>query len=250
VVGAMNRVLRLRLGYVVGKVVDVSVLDAVDLEILRFVAEKYGGSAPLDEVRAIAVLGALAPRWREFLALPPQILDLVPQDLLNTLAASMGGKELELRLRKLEALGLVVQEKGVDGEQRIVLTEIGREVASMKPIDLVRSPDPWREFFERWVAPIEREEYLLMPGERIVVQTMESIELDSDELLLLVPSSRIGIVGIDIATRLIEGPRIGRLDLVLVGGYVPTVIGRGMEIAVGFVVESRGGSSDTRRVRS
>ncbi len=231
----MAKVARLRLRNVEAKLVDLRALDLVDIEILRFVEDKYDGVAPLGELKSVAIVGGLAPRLRELISLP-SVEGLVPPDLLSSVSTALAEKELDARLQKLEALNLVSR-LGSGDEEKIVLTDVGKAIATMGGVPTFRSESEALAFLSRLRIEIPpQHRYPLQCNEIVVASTMEELELSSSEVALIKPSSTLSRFGISVAPQLIEGPFRGRPELILLGGYAPTVIERGQVIALAIVV--------------
>ena len=235
----MARLVRLRLRSVEAKIVDLRMLDLVDVEILRFIEDKYGGVAPLGELKSVAVVGGLAPRLRQLISIPT-IEQLMPPELLSSVSTALAEKELEARLGKLEAMNLVSR-VGKGEEERVVLTDVGRAVATMGGVPTFRSESEALAFLSRLRIELPpQHRYPLQCDEVVVVSTMDELPLSSREVAIIETSSTLSRFGVSVLPRVIEGPYRDRPELIVRGGYAPTVIERGQVIALAIVVETHG----------
>ncbi len=236
----MARVVEIRLRSVEAKIVDLRLLDVVDVEILKFVEEKYGGTAPLGELKSVAVVGGLAPRLRELISLP-SLAQYLPPELVSSVSTALAEREIDARIAKLENLNLLMR-VGAGEEAQVVLTDVGKAVASMGGIPTFRSESEALAFLHRLRIELPpQSRYPLQGGEYVVVSTMDELELSSRELAMLTPSPTLSMFGVSIAPSAVRGPYRGRLELVVGGGYAPVVLERGQVIALAIVVEGHGG---------
>jgi len=229
---SVARFSKLTLARVEARVPDLSLVDDFDRALLSFIEEKYGGVAPLGEINALAVIGALAPKWREMISLP-QLGSLIPEDLMRTVSTGLAERELAIRLEKLERLGLIERLPGSDeGKGKIVLTDVGRAIAMYGGVSLRQREAEFRAVLSRLRVEIPPStSYVLNPNEIVVALVREEIELKSREIGFVVPSPRASLLGIQILNNVIEGPYTGCLEIVLRGGYVPVKLETGTHIA-------------------
>jgi len=234
------KVIRLTLNFVEAKLPDLSLIDAFDIMLLKFIEEKYGGVAPAGELNAVAVLGALAPKWKEMISLPA-IQPLIPEELMHSLTAGLAERELNMRLQKLENLGLLQRINREDREHsKIVLTEIGKAVANFSGIPTNKPLHVIRAYLDRLRIELPPQAaYVLQPNEKVVISVREEIELDENDVCLIFPTIALTLFGSRIANNVILGPYRDRPEFILVGGYIPIVIERGQEIAMAVIIRAR-----------
>ena len=233
----MGKVYRIRLRSVEAKLVDLRLVDLVDVEILKFIEEKYGGRAPLGELKSVAVVGGLAPRMKELISLP-SISDLIPPDLLSSVSTALAERELEARLQKLESLNLVMRISGGE-EVELILTDVGKAIASMGGIPTFRSESEALAFLNRLRIELPPQpRYSLQCGELVAISTMDEVVLREGEVAIVEPSPTLSRFGVEVAPRVIEGPYRDRPELILRGGYAPIVLERGQSVALAIVVET------------
>ncbi|NPA96487.1 MAG: hypothetical protein GXO32_02655 [Crenarchaeota archaeon] len=232
----MARVLKLRLRSVEAKIIDLRALDPIDIEILRFIEEKYGGTAPLGELKSVAVVGGLAPRLRELMSIP-SVAEYLPPDILSSVSTALAEREIDARIAKLESLNLLM--KSVSGEEtRVVLTDVGKAVASMGGIPTFRSDSEALAFLHRLRMELPpQSRYPLQSGEHVAISTMDELELSSREVAILSPSPTLSLFGVSVSPRVIEGPFSDRPTLIVGGGYAPIVLERGQVVAIAIAVK-------------
>lgn len=235
----MPRAIRLTLGRVEARLPDLSAVDAFDITLLRFIEEKYSGIAPLAEINALAVVGALAPKWKEMISLP-QLGPLIPEELMRSVSAGLAERELSMRLEKLERLGLIERLPGGEEEKgRIMLTDVGRAIATLGGIPLKRRRTELLAFLSRLRIELPPEpSYILQPGEKVIIVPREELELKNNEIAFIFPAPSAALFGIQILSNIIEGPYSGPLELVIQGGYVPIQLESGADIARAIVLET------------
>ena len=239
--GRCVEVVELRLRSVEAKMVNLSALDFVDIDILRFIEDKFDGIAPLGELKSVAVVGGLAPRLRELISIP-QLRDMIPQDLLSGMTTALAEKELDARLSKLEALGLIERVRRGE-EESVVLTDVGKAIASMGGIPTFRSLREVMAFLSRIRIELPPQpRYPLIPGDTVVVSVLDELELRSNEVAIIVPSTELALFGVDVAPKMIRGPYSDRPELILRSGYAPIVLERGQVVAYALKMMSGDGS--------
>ncbi len=230
----MVRALRLTMDSVVAKLKDLSAVDPVDISILELIEDKFGGVAPVGELNALLIVGEFAPRWKEMVVLP-SIQQFLPEDLVRAVSTGLAEKELEMRFTKLESLGLIERIPGED-KGKIILTDLGKVIASSRGIPLSMEFRVLRAVMDRLKMPIPpQDRYYLAPGEKVVVTTREVVEVRSGTIGIVVPSPRLSMFGASLANNVVEGPYSDILELVVIGGYAPLILERGVEI--GFLIE-------------
>jgi len=231
---------KLTLARIEARLPDLSLVDDFDRALLSFIEEKYGGAAPLGEINALAVVGALAPKWREMISLP-QLGSLIPEDLMRTVSTGLAERELAIRLEKLERLGLIERLPGGDeGKGKVVLTDIGRAIATYGGVSLRQREAELKAIISQLRVEVPpSSSYVLNPNEIVIALVREEIELRSYEIGFVTPSPKASLLGMQILNTVIEGPYAGRLEIMLRGGYVPIKLESGDHIA-NVIILARG----------
>ncbi len=233
----MVKTIRLSLGRVIAKLKDFSLLDPLDIALLRFVYERYGREAPLGEINAVVVLSALAPRWREMLSIP-SVQPYVPSELFTALTANLAEKELNNRLMKLESLGLIEihRDDTQKDKGKLLLTELGKVLAVQGGIPL-DSVDALRGILELLQEPIPpSENYVIPPNQRVIAISREMVRLRENELCILQVEEPLSRLGVFIANNLVWGPYNDHLELIIVNTAIPIVLRSGSYIAKAVVM--------------
>ncbi|MCS7111164.1 MAG: hypothetical protein N3D82_00405 [Ignisphaera sp.] len=230
-----------RIGY---KLPDLSLIDSMDVAIMRFIQEKFGGRAPLNELNVVTVMTALAPKWQESISIP-LIKDMVPNGLLRALSSSFAEKELLSRIQKLEQLNLIKvdrevrSEQSFDEEQKIVsLTNIGREIAQYNGILL--HGDSLDEAVDKLLqlsvpVPIQ-DVYTINPKEICIALPNETIEVEKGKTVSMKPVFHLAVFGVKFLNEVIIGPFSGIPKIIIMGGYAPITIRRGSQL--GYIVHT------------
>jgi len=200
-------------------------LDDLDVLMLRYIAEKYGGSIPIEELKVAVTLGALAPKWRELLSLPA-VQGLIPGELMSAISTNLAERELGGRIDKLVGLGLArrVKEEGVE---KVVLTPLGALVGNAGALPLSTPP----EVLETTFQSLELlDSVILRPGERLVVESREEVSTKGCTGVV-VGLSDVASLGLYIVPVVLPPGFTGRPRLTVVGGQIPVLIRRGDRIA-------------------
>lgn len=221
---------------------DLSLIDSMDIAIMRFIQEKFGGRAPLSELNVITVMTALAPRWQESISIP-LIKDMVPDGLLKAISSSFAEKELMYRIQKLEQLNLVKiyseawGDQSYTEEQRVVyLTSIGSEIAQYNGILLHGdSLDEAMNKILQLSLPMPIQEfYSINPREAYIALANETIEVGRNQIVMVKPVPHLAMFGVKFLNEIVIGPFTGTLKIVIVGGYAPITIKRGFQL--GYII--------------
>ena len=228
------------------KLPDLSLIDPLDIAIVKFIYEKFGGKAPLDELNAVTVMAALGPKWQESISIP-LIKDMVPNGILKALSSSFAEKELSLRIQKLEQLGLIKTGRYslIDrshpvnegqGNKMVYLTNIGKEIAQYN--GLLLEEGSFKETVNKLLQlsiplPIQ-EIYTINPRDICMVVPNEIIEVEEGQAILIKPASHLALIGIKFLNDIIIGPFNDVPRLVIVGGYMPLTIRKGSKL--GYII--------------
>lgn len=227
------------------KLLDLSLLDTMDIAIIKFVFEKFGGKAPLSELNVITVITALAPKWQESISIP-LLRDMVPDGILRALSSNFAERELLSRIQKLEQLGIIRIDRPsiakadqiANDEQNatIYLTSIGKEIAQYNGLLLHgESIDEVMDKLLQLSIPLPMQEaYTINPREAYIAIPNEIIEVGQNQAILIKPVQQLSLLGVKFLNEVITGPFNGIPKIVIIGGYVPLTIRKGLQL--GYVI--------------
>ncbi len=226
------------------KLPNLSLIDAMDIAIMRFIYEKFNGEAPLNELNVATVMMVLAPKWQESISIP-FIKDMVPNGLLRALSSSIAEKELLSKIQKLEQLGLIRigrhflagdRQSTGDEHKTVFLTDIGRELAQYGGLLLQEGTiDEAMDKLLQLSTPLPiQETYVINPREAYIAIPNEVIEVGENQAIAIKPTSHLALFGIEFLNNIIIGPFNNIPKIVVMGGYIPVVIRRGSQL--GYII--------------